>query len=146
MLEGLREGKGGINDLSTWGDTFKRVLEECDAWLAAEEAPAGKSGKLSPPQSQRAESETSQKDQKVLGELEQAQNAAQVQSEESSDEEPAENLPGWDRLWRAQAMHADLQENTQEEQRTGAVAEALIAAAVNPDELAQMYEGWTSWI
>ncbi|CAK9083616.1 unnamed protein product, partial [Durusdinium trenchii] len=25
-------------------------------------------------------------------------------------------------------------------------AESLIAQATNPDELAQMYEGWTSWI
>ncbi|CAE7239308.1 smg1, partial [Symbiodinium sp. CCMP2456] len=28
----------------------------------------------------------------------------------------------------------------------GAEAESLIAAATDPDELAQMYEGWTSWI
>jgi len=69
--------------------------------------------------------------------------------EDASEEEACDEDGDLETAWRAQATYAVRSISRKIPKASIQVdkqAEALIAAATSPDELAQMYEGWTAWI
>lgn len=73
---------------------------------------------------------------------------ASFDEDEASEEGPDEKSEA-DAAWRLQAFYAVRgisRKIPKSSARLDLHAEALIAAATSPDDLAQMYEGWTAWI
>lgn len=94
--------------------------------------------------SQNADAQCSRSMEEDEGEV-----AEEPEHAEASPQDVLERQGDAEALWRGQALHAVrsiAKKIPRSDHRLDTLAESLIAAAVNTDHLAQMYEGWTAWI